>query len=64
MFTLNIRTDNDAFQDGNMDLEVSRILRATADRLERGEIQPGNSATLRDVNGNDVGRAKLEVYDR
>jgi hypothetical protein len=49
MFTLKIKTDNAAFDDTAQ--EIARILRDTADRLERG----GEFGTLRDINGNTVG---------
>lgn len=60
MFTLKIETDNAAFgdQDGKGDnisedcfAEVARILRKTADRVEREAV----SGPLMDVNGNKVG---------
>lgn len=57
-FTMSIRTENDAFSMG-LHIELARILCDTAGRLSRGELKVGSSATLRDVNGNDVGRATL-----
>ena len=65
MFTLKIETDNAAFTDvtddgfGGPDLEIARILRDVADKLENAEFYAGQSKTLRDINGNDVGRAKV-----
>lgn len=59
MFTLTIRTDNDAFQDAPA-MEVARILRQEADRLEDGAYDVPKFRTVFDVNGNDVGRAKLD----
>lgn len=59
MFTMNVDMDNDAFcQDDGPD-ELARILRAVADKIERGEYHPGHSKTVLDVNGNDVGRWKI-----
>ena len=49
-FVLIIDIENDAFADEPM-TEVSRILRATAERIEDGGIE----ATIRDLNGNTVG---------
>ena len=59
MFRMTIRTDNDAF--GDMpEFEVARILRQEADRLELGEYASECYQTIRDANGNDVGRARLK----
>ena len=58
-FTFTIECDNAAFSDANGDPwpypEVARILRATADRVEKLTGQ-GN---MRDVNGNTVGGFKF-----
>lgn len=51
MFTLKIDTENDAFQDGNLELEVVRILQEVVKKIENGK----DYATLIDVNGNKVG---------
>ena len=53
-FKLNIRTDNAAFADcpGS---EVARILREIADKIDFKEL-PHFMQTIRDCNGNDVGR--------
>lgn len=56
MFTLTIKTDNAAFDEGDKGLEVARILRELANRLE---TQSQTSGTLRDANGNTVGTWKL-----
>lgn len=48
---INIETVNSAFDEGNMNSEVARILRSMADRIEEG-FEVG---TLRDVNGNKTG---------
>lgn len=58
-FSLEIRTDNDAFTDGNDKAECARILRQVADSLERGT----RGAPLFDFNGNRVGRFDLERAD-
>lgn len=62
MFTLKIRTDGAAFAETEAaycaPLEVARILREVADKLEYGEAT-GLFQTVHDVNGNDVGRWKL-----
>lgn len=51
MFTLSIKTGNDAFEGGAGRQEVARILRETAERVERGIAE----GPVRDVNGNTVG---------
>lgn len=53
MFTLTINTANDVFADGDAPLEVARILKALASRLEDGCAT--ESGPLKDVNGNHVG---------
>lgn len=49
---LTIETDNAAFDDGNRDNEVARILREAADRIENGSQ---DDFGLYDFNGNKVG---------
>lgn len=61
-FKLQIDCENDAFND-NAAVEVARILRETADRLEKGE-QFDTYRNLIDINGNVVGTAKLASRDR
>ena len=56
-FELWIYTDNAAF-DSPPNIEVARILREVANRLDAGEDYHFYE-TLRDINGNDVGRAKF-----
>ena len=51
-FRLKIACDNEAFADAG---EVARILRAVADKVERGE----NEVLCRDSNGNLVGEARF-----
>lgn len=52
MFTLKIRTANDAFA-GAPEMEVARILREVALQVERGGVRADGIA--RDSNGNTVG---------
>lgn len=62
VFKLTIHTDNDAFAEGELTIELARILRDLADRVEEGEVGR-KSVTVYDINGNDVGRAKLTQED-
>jgi len=56
-FKLELTADNDAFDVNLPGLEVARILRETADRLDQ---QPGLvTGMLRDLNGNHVGKWEL-----
>lgn len=57
MFKLQIDTGNAAFDDGSLKLEVARILRDVADRLEVGAYVN----KLRDINGNTVGSVELII---
>lgn len=58
MFKLSIKTDNDAFSEDSRNgasqpgLEIARILRGIASRLENGQRIP---ETILDANGNKVG---------
>lgn len=53
---LDIELANAAFDDGNRDTEVARIIREIADRLEaEGPALPSGFIIARDVNGNRVG---------
>lgn len=56
MFSVTLTTDNDAFSDSES-MEVARILRDAAARIESGEMR-GN---LRDVNGNTVGAFSFDA---
>lgn len=58
-FEINMRSGNAAFSDGNAPHETARILRETADRIDRGDTD-GN---LRDINGNTIGHFVLEIED-
>lgn len=63
-FRLYINTDNAAFEDSEDGIEeIARILRHTALRLEVGGDDFHYYQTLRDVNGNDVGRAGLKPIE-
>ncbi len=63
IFVLKIVADTAAFADGRETQEIARILRATADRLESNQSF-AMYQTLHDINGNDVGRAKLAPASR
>ena len=58
MLTLRIKTDNEAFQ-GDAGTEIARILRRLAGDLDGRDILPGETFTLRDINGNRVGAASV-----
>ena len=49
---IEIKTDNEAFSDGNEDSEIARILRKLADDLENGR----HPYYTIDINGNKVGK--------
>ena len=49
--TITINTENAAFEDGDGNIELVRILRDLASKVESGS----NPETLRDINGNKVG---------
>lgn len=59
-FTLKINTDNSAFSN-NTALELSRILKSTADKIEYGEFPISGEIQLMDINGNKVGHAKYNI---
>ena len=56
MFTLKIKTDNEAFTEDDGRVELARILKSVAHWLE--ENSP-NSAGIYDIDGNRVGDWKL-----
>jgi len=58
IFTVAVDTRNAAF-DPDPTPEIARILRAVADRVEKGE-DCSHYLTIFDVNGNDVGRFALK----
>lgn len=55
MFRLEIETSNDAFQHGNADEEIARILTVAADFIRNGGTGTA-TRILRDINGNKVGQ--------
>ena len=58
--TIEITTDNQAFEDGNYSYEVARILKNAAKRIEtRDELEI--SFKLLDSNGNVVGWCQNEL---
>ena len=61
VFTLKFDTDNAAF-DGDRDGEIVRILLSTATKIESQGLS-GFYETVRDVNGNDIGRFALKNDD-
>lgn len=58
MFQLKFDTENEAF-DGHKNQEIARILRDIAKRVEQGECFD-HFITVFDINGNDVGRVKID----
>ncbi len=56
--TIQINMTNAAFEDTR---EVSRILRVLADNVDGRDLLPGETITLRDVNGNPVGTLKTSA---
>ncbi|MBX6192200.1 MULTISPECIES: hypothetical protein [Pseudomonas] len=62
IFTVRFDTDNEAFDGAGRDYEIARILRAIADKVE-GFGCSGFFETIRDINGNDVGRFALKNAD-
>jgi len=63
-FTITIDTDNAAFDDGERGSETARILRAIASHIDGEPVaEPTFYATIRDSNGNDVGRWAFKAND-
>lgn len=56
-FELFFTCDNAAFEP-NAEIEISRILREWAEKIDNGEFI-FKYRTIRDINGNDIGRIKL-----
>lgn len=56
-FNLSLEMDNAAFDD-DAALELARILRELADRIEQDGLDSGEPIRLRDVNGNTVGQCE------
>ena len=59
-FTLKIETDNAAFDDDNMAVELNRLLVATGDQILRHYDGRKLDGVLHDVNGNAVGAFMLK----
>lgn len=59
MFKLQFSTDNAAF-DGGAEIEIARILRAIAQSAVGGFSPNGDSAVIRDANGNAIGSWSYE----
>lgn len=63
-FILHVHIENDAFQDGNCGQELARILKDVAKKIEN---ETGDDITffqtVRDINGNDVGRFAIKYND-
>ena len=59
-FTLSfeIDLDNDAFQDGNLEAEVTRIMKQALDKIPVAINNQGHTQSLIDINGNRVGSFK------
>ncbi len=61
-FTISFSCENAAFDTtddpAQEEREIARVLRDIADKVERGEEMMFYQ-TIRDVNGNDIGRFKL-----
>lgn len=55
MFKIEIETGNAAFED-DRNMELARILRQIAERLENGE----DAGRVLDINGNKVGSFEIE----
>ena len=55
-FLLGISCDNAAFEGDEMNQEVARILRTVAERCADITRIDADSGTIRDANGNTVGR--------
>jgi len=55
MLTITIETENDAFQDGNMNQEIVRILLSVANKIDSGIT----TEYIKDLNGNTVGKFVL-----
>lgn len=62
--TLNIETDNAAFEGAERGPELARILRKLADQLDADDNgRDGYEWHLSDVNGNKVGIARIEARE-
>lgn len=57
--TISFNCENDAFQDGQHDLETARILRDVANDIEVGCYYEGTTP-VRDINGNTIGSINIQ----
>jgi len=57
-FSINIECDNAAFEDGDRNFEIARILREIANQIEAGDV--GKARDIWDSNGNIVGQFELK----
>lgn len=62
IFTMTVNCDNDSFKPEPWE-ELARILREAADKLERERDTCRWFQTVRDFNGNDVGRFAVKPAD-
>ena len=56
MFKLKFRMGNSAFDDGNKEYEVARILKEIAEKVENGRTE----GSIMDYNGNNIGEWIIE----
>ena len=62
-FTINISTDGAAFDGQDLPFEIARILTDIALKVDNRGVDIGYFQTIRDINGNDVGRWALKEDD-
>jgi hypothetical protein len=64
-FKLYVEMDNAAFGEdsGDRGVELARVLRTAAERIERCGVSQGDEGNLRDVNGNRVGGWRVQKTD-
>ena len=62
IFSVDFKTGNDAFSDGNLAGEITRILRAIAERIDAGnaDVERGEAYAIADINGNRIGSFFLD----
>lgn len=59
---IEIQMDNAAFEENGRDIEIARILRALAARIDgHSHFSPGHDQALRDSNGNEVGYCSVKA---
>lgn len=56
MFELSFKAGNAAFEDGNKEYEVSRILKEIAEKVVNGST----GGKIKDINGNTIGEWDLD----